>query len=190
MDFALLRNRLLYSGLGYEEIASVLDEIRLGVASFHFANEPISDLTYYIVLTNMSGVKVFKTVKDCIVVDMLDRSYTLSRELIGLAEWNLRKVFKVNFNPDGYIVSEIYLLQLNQVLFNLRVPLIVKYAVGIETGNYALVLSVNYDYYRSMDYFNLKNCVLSTYLYKLRERGISEMFVRDPRFNIVSFSLE
>ena len=173
-------------------VEDVLGYITNNLKAFTYANESSDILECYIVMKNTGGFKAFKTIKGYIINDKLDNSYTSSRELVSIADWNIRGVYQVSFK-DGVGVQKISSKELHRVLFSLIEPTYIKYVLGLEEGNFTSSIMVDYLTYKHLDYDKLKQLVLSTYHRIIKESkncGMSALSdTQEPVCYAVSYSV-
>jgi len=186
MDFSVVRQRLFRS-VSLRELEQIMDYIELIFSSFVFANIDLTRVSVYLVLRNPKGFKLFKTIDNHIVVDKLDPTFIESRELIGLAPWSFRGIYRIRYDGQTVLWDRLKLADLSRVLFSLVEPKVVKYVAGLEEGNTPVLLSFSKENYGDVDYHDLRSCMLASYLRSLRLRGEEMKYALEPNFYVVDY---
>lgn len=139
--------------------------INSNIKAFTFANKPIENLTMYVVIRHIGEAIVFKTLYGKIVKSKLDMGYVKSRELFGLEQWNVNKIYKVNFGERGTLsYTTITLKQLSNVLNNIIEPYNLCYTVKIRGDDSAYhTIRVDKDLVGSISYPELLKVITKAY---------------------------
>jgi hypothetical protein len=191
MDLACIQDRLAKDNCHEEVINSVLSNITANIRSFTYANESLEGLSVFLVLKNIGGCRIFKTINGNIVVDKLDSSYSESRELVCLGGWNVKKAYKLCFGgAKGVVIHEVCAKEIHKVLFVLVEPSNVKYAIGVEEENCPITITVDCASYKGLGYKDLKDVVMSSYKHSLKTQGKPYVLHTDPSFYVVSYSVD
>lgn len=191
MELQHVEKRLQRDNCSVKDIVSVIKTIIANVKSFTFANEDIRNLEMVIVFKNTGGYNVFKTINGKIVVDRLDKGYTNSRELVCLESWNVYKSYKLCFETGGVAtLRDIESKEIHKLLFSLVEPVYVKYVIGVEEENTPVILSVDCQTFKGMQYKDMIDCILASYKHSLKQHGSNQSFVTEPECYLVSYSIE
>lgn len=135
------------------------------INAFTFANKPLSSLTMYVVIRHIGKVTIFKTINDKIIKSKLDTGYVKSRELLGLEQWNVNKIYKVTFGERGVVnYTTIGLKQLATVLNTVIEPHNLCYTVKIDGMDSAYhTIRVDKDLVGNVSYPELLKVVTKAY---------------------------
>jgi hypothetical protein len=191
MDLTSVQDRLLKGNYPTQDIDSAVTSITANIKSFTYANESLDSLAIFLVFKNTGGCRIFKTIDGNIVIDKLDLSYSESRELLGLGNWNLKKAYRLSFCPTQQIVMrEVDAKEIHKAIFALVEPTTVKYVAGVEAGNFPTTITADCVSHKGLTYKQLKDCLLSSYRNSLKKHGVSVAFETEPSFYVVSFATD
>ena len=150
-----------FQNLGVKYVGEVLTYIKNNVDAFKFAKRDLNDMRLYLILKNTGADVFFKTINEMIVYDKLDVAYSNSRELLGLENWNVRKVLRIR----AYCRNEEILFSMRSITyksirnlsFNVIEPATIDYVVYGD-GNFKKV-SVSDDIIRGMTIGTLQESI-------------------------------
>jgi hypothetical protein len=160
MDLVILKNKLIKDDVSINDIDYIMDYISTNINSMIYVNEDLLRLEFLIVLKNSGGIKIFKTLDKNIIVDKLDKAYSVSRELVALPRWDFDKCYLVKFDGIDLVSSNLDFKDMVKVLYSLVEPIYRKYVVGINGLINPYVIRVNNDLYKGLSYSEYKKCVV------------------------------
>ena len=171
-----------------EVMEAILDRIH----AFNFSNSSLEDVEIYCVLLNVGGVKFISTIKGRIVVDMLDKSYIFSRELICTSNWNFKRILRLSFSDDGdkleVHVKTLKRRDFHATLFDTVEPKNLVYTVILKgTEKFFGKVHVDLSYFETLDYDNYLAYLVDAFHHSTKtKRG--NLDLTSYKFHIVDYA--
>lgn len=152
------------NNLRKQVMEAILDRIH----AFNFSNSSLEDVEIYCVLLNVGGIKYISTIKGRIVVDMLDKSYISSRELICTSNWNFKRILRFSFKDDGddlqIKVNTLKRKELHATLFDTVEPKELMYTVILsEKDKFFGKVQVDLSYFEALEYDDYLACLVDAF---------------------------
>lgn len=171
-----IENELVHTVNSLDTIDYIEKILVSNVKAFTFANKPLTSLTMYVVVRHIGEVTIFKTINDKIIKSKLDTSYVKSRELLGLEQWNINKVYKICFGDRGAIsYTSISLKQLSSVLSVVIEPHNLCYTIKLKNEDSGYhVIRVDKDLVGSVSYPELLKIVTKAYTSSTDLKGVDD----------------
>lgn len=186
MDLSIIENKLKKSEtLTFPEIENVLDYVALNMRAFYYACVPLSDLEIFILLKNTGGFVMFKRIKGFIVEDKADKSYSCSRDAVGIDMWNIHSVYKLGFVDEQLSVKRVNTKQIKGYLQGVVKPSRLKYVVGVEDENKPAIINVDNGLMKGLAYSNFISCMRESYV---RMVGLPNTAHVNTNYLVVSYS--
>lgn len=144
-------------------------------------SEDIQHISFVVVVRNSGEPVVFTLCKESIIDDMLDTSYAVSRELLGLSRWNFHKAFMVTLGEESFLEKQIPYCTLLSLIHNVMKPTLIEYmVVNKNSGSYTDLL-IDTTLVSGLGYTDYVSCIEDTYNRKSGEHAT----LSDLLFHIV-----
>lgn len=152
------------TNLRKQVMEAILDRIH----AFNFSNSSLEDVEIYCILLNVGGIKFISTIKGRIVVDMLDKSYISSRELICTSNWNFKRILRFSFKDDGndlqIMVNTVKRKDFHSTLFDTVEPKELMYTVIFsEKDKFFGKVQVDLSYFETLEYDDYLACLVDAF---------------------------
>lgn len=152
------------TNLRKQVMEAILDRIH----AFNFSNSSLEDVEIYCILLNVGGIKFISTIKGRIVVDMLDKSYISSRELICTSNWNFKRILRFSFKDDGndlqISVNNLKRRDFHSTLFDTVEPKELMYTVIFsEKDKFFGKVQVDLSYFETLEYDDYLACLVDAF---------------------------
>lgn len=191
LDLKILEDWLLKVHLDSVSLDSIKDYVLSNVNSFTYTNTDLQTVDFFVVVKNLGGFNVFKTIKGNIVADMLDPSYSSSRELMCISGWNIKKTCSLSISIDKkLILKEVSHRNLRSSLCSVVEPRLIKYVAMTLESRHPAVINVDSSTIKGMEFSVLRKFARESYVHSARSSSVGESLSGEPIFVVVDYDME